>query len=357
MKIVCIGGGTGLPTVLRGLRQTCVSPASKSETQDVSLTAIVCVSDDGGSSGALRQSFGIPAVGDLRNCLVALADGDSPLSDLFQHRLRQGHGLRGHALGNLVVTALCERTGSLLEAVDQAAELLHACGRVLPSSEAPVTLCAEFTDGSIVRGETQISSQMGRISRIWLEADNLTPSPGLLSAIEPADVIVFGPGSLFTSILPNCLIPGVAEAIRASRAFKVQVCNLMTQPGETDGFRASDHLRILLRHLGEGVIDACVMNSSELPAGLICEASGTGSHPVLNDLEAVSELGARPVLADVLGEGGFHLRHDSTRLARVITRLASECDWGAACSGVTRDLVLSGMAMPVKVPCEAAKVG
>lgn len=344
MKIVCIGGGTGLPIVLRGLRQVCLSSGNESQKEDISLTAIVCVSDNGGSSGALRQSFGIPAVGDLRNCLVALADSDSPLSDLFQHRLSQGQGLRGHALGNLVVTALCERTGSLLEAVDQAAELLHARGRVLPSTEAPVTLCAEFTDGAIIRGETQIASQMGSVSRIWLEADNLAPSPGLLAAIEPADVIVFGPGSLFTSILPNLLIPGVAEAIRASRAFRIHVCNLMTQPGETDGFRASDHLGTLLRYLGEGQIDACVMNSSEPPAVLVCEASAAGSHPVFNDIEVVSEMGARPVLADVLGREGFHLRHDSVKLARIIMDLAkeprTEAEW-AAPSGVGSEMVLS----------------
>ncbi|HVY94783.1 MAG TPA: gluconeogenesis factor YvcK family protein [Bryobacteraceae bacterium] len=333
MKIVCIGGGTGLPIVLRGLRQTCLS----SKTSDVSITAIVCVSDNGGSSGELRQSFGIPAVGDLRNCLVALADGDSPLSGLFQHRLSQGHGLRGHALGNLVVTALCERTGSLLEAVDQAAELLQARGRVLPSTEAPATLCAEFTDGAIVRGETQVASQMGRISRMWLEAENLAPAPGLLAAIEPADVIVFGPGSLFTSILPNLLIPGVTDAIRDSSALKIQVCNLMTQPGETDGFRASDHLRVLLRHLGEAAVDACVMNSGSLPEELVAQASYAGSHPVFNDIEAIRELGARPVLGDVLGRDGFHLRHDPMKLADVITEIAAEetpeAEWAVAAAG------------------------
>ena len=338
---MCIGGGTGLPIVLRGLRQISLSTA----IEDISLTAIVCVSDNGGSSGALRQSFGIPAVGDLRNCLVALADVDSPLSDLFQHRLGQGHGLRGHALGNLVVIALCERTGSLREAVDQAAGLLRVRGRVLPSTEAPVTLCAEFADGAIVRGETQIVNQMDRISRMWLEAENLAPSPGLLAAIESADVIVFGPGSLFSSILPNLLVPGVAEAIRESRALRIQVCNLMTQPGETDGFRASDHLRALLRYLGEGAIDACVMNSGELPPSLVPDASAAGIHPVFNDTETIRELGARPVFASVTGPHAVHLRHDPIELARVITDLAveqtSESRWPAMSPAVAGDMVLT----------------
>jgi uncharacterized cofD-like protein len=313
MNIVCVGGGTGLPTLLKGVSQICHSPGG----DEITLTAVVCVSDNGGSSGTLRQSFGIPAVGDLRNCLVALASGGSPLGDLFQHRLSRGNGLSGHALGNLVVTALCERTGSLLEAIRQAADLLQSCGHVLPSTEQPVTLCAEFEDRAIVRGEVQIAGRRGRIARVWLEPREMRPTPGLVSAILTADMVVFGPGSLYTSIIPNLLVTGIAEAVRRSEATKVYVCNLMTQPGETDGFTACDHLRELERYCGEGTIDACVLNSGRV-------SGKDGGHAVENDVEAIMRHGTVPVVADLLIEGSSEVRHDSAKLAAVIAMLGRE---------------------------------
>lgn len=321
MKIVCIGGGTGLPILLRGISQ--VSHSSSGASDEISLTAVVCVSDNGGSSGVLRRYFGIPAVGDLRNCLVALASSSSPLGDLFQHRMGQGNALSGHALGNLVVTALCERTGSLLEAVSQAAVLLQSRGSVLPSTEQPVTLCAEFEDGAVVRGEVEIARRMAPIARVWLEPRALVATPGLAAAILSADMVVFGPGSLYTSIIPNLLVPGIAETVRRSEAMKVLVCNLMTQPGETDGFTASDHLRVLEQHCGEGIIDACVLNSSPVN----CEGSegnAGGGRPVENDVEEIMRYGTIPVVADLLLRESSRVRHDPAKLAAVIALLGRE---------------------------------
>jgi uncharacterized cofD-like protein len=326
MKIVCVGGGTGLPILLRGISQ--IFRSSSGTAEDISLTAVVCVSDNGGSSGTLRQSFGIPAVGDLRNCLVALAKGSSPLGSLFQHRMGHGSGLSGHALGNLVVTALCERTGSLLEAVSQAADLLESWGRVLPSTEEPVALCAKFEDGTVVRGEVEIARRMGRIARVWLEPEGLVPTTGLTAAILSADMVVFGPGSLYTSIIPNLLIPEIAGAVRRTAARKALVCNLMTQAGETDGFTASDHLRVLEQYAGKGAIDVCILNSCPVNNRMLTDCSTANGHPVENDVEEIIRRGAVPVVADVLLNDSSRIRHDPAKLATVIARLGRKCELG-----------------------------
>lgn len=320
-----MGGGTGLPVLLRGLRQI------YQHRENDTLTAVVCVSDNGGSSGSLRESFGIPAVGDLRNCLVALAEGNSPLGDLFQHRLGRGGELCGHALGNLVMAALCERTGSLREAVAQAAELLGSWGSVLPSTEHVVTLCARFDDNAVIRGETQIARHARRIGKIWLESGAssshpVRPASGLLAALRSADLIVFGPGSLYTSVIPNLLVPGVADAVKNSDALKVLVCNLMTQSGETDGFTASDHLTEMQKILGAGTVDACILNSGSFDG-----FASLPTKPVVNDVEKIRRLGIRPVLADVVDQESAHIRHDPVKLALTIAELASEkqsvCEW------------------------------
>lgn len=340
VKIVCVGGGTGLPVLLSGLRQV------YQHRENVSLTAVVCVSDNGGSSGSLRESFGIPAVGDLRNCLVALAEGNSPLGDLFQHRFGHGGGLRGHALGNLVMTALCERTGSLCDAVVQAAELLGSWGKVLPSTEHLVTLCARFEDGAIIRGETQITRYARRIGNIWLESRSsdskaVQPASGLIAALHSADLIVFGPGSLYTSIIPNLIVPGVGDAVKNSAALKIMVCNLLTQAGETDGFTASDHLGEMQKILGGGTIGACILNSGSC-GGL----DSLKTRPVVNDVEQIRTLGVRPVLADVVDQEISGIRHDPVKLALTIAELASEkgtaCQWGPElCSTLEQEALVA----------------
>ena len=319
LRIVGIGGGTGLPVLLRGLRILAEHPYGEA----IQPVAIVSVSDNGGSSGRLRKALSIPAVGDLRNCLVALSPADASLADIFQYRLTGDWELSGHCLGNLIVTALLMRLGGLGEAIRAAEELLQVKGRVMPCTEHSTTLCAESDDGAAVLGETQIAEARRSIRRMWLEPGNPSPAPGVIEAILDSDAIVFGPGSLYTSIVPNLLVKGVPEAVRASRAAKIVVVNLMTEPGQTGGFSAADHVRVIAEHLGGG-IDACVVNSRPLPASVLRHYASHGIAPVILDETGISRCGARPVAADLLADGEFKARHDPFRLARLIADLAQE---------------------------------
>ncbi|MBI4465501.1 MAG: uridine diphosphate-N-acetylglucosamine-binding protein YvcK [Acidobacteria bacterium] len=325
-KIVGIGGGTGLPVLLSGLKKLGECSDSGEPFQPLRIAAIVSVSDNGGSSGHLRRSFGVPAVGDLRNCLVALSEDNSMLPDLFQYRFPAGDGLQGHALGNLIVSALCLRSGSLGQAAELASRLLGSTGCVLPATEKAVTLCAEMDSGSLVRGEVQITSARSRIRRIWLEPENPPPSGGVLQAIASADTIVLGPGSLYTSVLPNLLVGGVAEAVRHSHALKIYVCNLMTQPGETARFTATDHLRVLESYLGAGVVDICVLNMHSIKPALRGKYGESESEPVSWNLEEIARMGIVAATADLLAEGRLRVRHDPVKLARLILSLTRGTD-------------------------------
>jgi uncharacterized cofD-like protein len=290
----------------------------------IDITAIVCVSDNGGSSGRLRQSLGIPAVGDLRNCLVALADADSGLPELFQYRFPATgtSGLEQQSLGNLILSALLFRRGHLGQAVEEAGALLNTMGTVLPVTESPVTVCAEMRSGTVIRGEVQIARARQDVRRVWLEPADVAPAQGVLEAITWADVIVLGPGSLFTSIVPDLLPVGVAEAIRSSNAMKVFVCNLMTEPGESSGFTASDHLRVLEDCLGAGAIDVCVLNSRIIPPELIAKYHESGSDPVSMDVEEISRMGIATVHGKLLEEARGKIRHNPLRLAQMVLSLA-----------------------------------
>jgi uncharacterized cofD-like protein len=304
VRIVAIGGGTGLPVLLRGLARSA----------NLDITAIVATSDDGGSSGRLRDSLGVPAVGDLRNCLAALARAHSPLSVLLQHRFCGG-ALEGHALGNLILAALHQKMGSLTRSSAVAAQMLGVKGRALAVTETPVTLCARFAGGSKVRGESRIPGIRKPIDKVWLEPKAPPAGPGVLEAIHSADAIVLAPGSLYTSLIPNLLVGGVADAIRHSDAVKILVCNLTTQPGETDGFPASAHLRAVENWLGRRSVDFCVVHSP-----------GARSKPdpqvVICDSEQISRMGAIPVVEDLLVSGSESVRHDARRLARVVLSIA-----------------------------------
>ncbi len=321
LSIVGIGGGTGLPVLLRGLQPFADGRDSRFAV-DVKVSAIVCVTDNGGSSGRLRRSFNIPAVGDLRNCLVALSPDDSVLAELFQHRFSDGNGLAGHALGNLIVTALCQKSGSLGRAAALARQLLPLKGEVLPVTEAPVTLCARLQDQTVVRGECEIGAAGGRIEQVWLEPDRVSPAPGVLEAITHADALVLGPGSLYTSLIPNLLVAGVAEAIGRSRALKIFVCNLMTEPGETDGFSAADHLRTLAAYLGPRPVDFCIVNSRLAPAGRTRVGRGNRGQPVPCDWQEIERLGAMPICADLLSPREEKIRHDPAMLGHIVISLA-----------------------------------
>ena len=320
LRIVGIGGGTGLPLLLRGLRMA----SEAGETDELALTAVVCVSDNGGSSGRLREQFATPALGDVRNCLVGLAGHGSLLGQLFRYRFSNGNGLAGHALGNLILTALCQETGSLRRAVDLAAESMQVAGTVLPVTEVPVTLCAEGHDGRLARGECEITAARLGIARIWLEPDRPLPSRGVLESIDAADVIILGPGSLYTSVLPPLLVGGVADAVRRARGLRVYVCNLMAEPGETDGFDAADHVRALQRHLGPDGLDVCIANTRPPIERVMRRYLAAGAGPVAPVPEAFAAIGVQPVLADLLAEDEPKARHDPRALARLVLEVAED---------------------------------
>jgi uncharacterized cofD-like protein len=310
-KVVAVGGGTGLSTLLRGLKRATTN-----------LTAVVTVSDDGGSSGRLQKELGILPPGDIRNCLVALADDEALVTDLFQYRFQEGQGLTGHSFGNLFLAAMTGITGNFDRAIKESSRVLNIKGRVLPATLDTVRLCATLVDGSIVRGETNISGSHQPIARLSLEPAGAQPLDEVLRAIADADAIVLGPGSLYTSILPNFLVEGIARAVAASPALKIYICNVMTQPGETDAFTASKHVRVLLEQTGERVCDTVVVNE-EPPRRLLDAYAEEGQVPVRPDRLALESLGVRVVGAAVISETDT-VRHDPARLADVVLKLVDE---------------------------------
>jgi uncharacterized cofD-like protein len=307
-KIVAIGGGTGLSTMLRGLKR-----------RTSNLTAIVTVSDDGGSSGRLQKELGVLPPGDIRNCLVALADDEALVTDLFRFRFKEGEGLSGHSFGNLFLAAMSGVTGNFDRAIKESSRVLNIVGRVLPATLGVAKLCAELDDGSIVEGESSISLTSLPIRRVFLDPPAVDPLDEVIAAIREADAIVLGPGSLFTSILPNLLVRRVAHEISQSHAVKLYVCNVMTQPGETDHMTAADHVRALLDNSGERVCDYVVVNN-EAPSRLLAAYALEGQVPVVPDFDRIAELGVEPVGAAVISETAT-VRHDADRLAATVVGL------------------------------------
>jgi uncharacterized cofD-like protein len=312
LRIVAIGGGTGLSALLSGLKHF---------TPDVDITAIVTVTDDGGSSGRLRREFDVLPPGDIRNCMVALSEDEALLSKLFQYRFQGGRGLKGHSFGNLFLTALTHITGEFTEAVRQSSKALAIMGRIYPSTSSNVGLQAELVDGSIVRGETRISRSRRRIHRIQLTPRRCKPLPETLLAIAEADLITLGPGSLFTSVIPNLLVSGVAKAIRDSQAIKAYFVNLMWQPGETIEFRASDHIRAIRKHAGAKLLDYAVINTSVVTPAMRRRYALENVNPVENDVDKILGMGLEIVTAKLLRKG-TKVRHDSAAAAKVAMELA-----------------------------------
>jgi uncharacterized cofD-like protein len=306
-RVVVIGGGTGIPVLLRGIKQ-----------YTGNLTAIVTVADDGGSSGRLRGDLGILPPGDVRNCLVALADREPLMEELLQYRFAAGE-LKGHNMGNLLLAALCGISGGFDRAVRGLSRVLAVRGQVFPATLTDVRLCAEMEDGTVVCGESKIPESGKRIKRVFLDPGNCRPTDEALRAIGEADAIIMGPGSLYTSILPGLMVQGIPEAIAHSRAVKICVCNVMTQPGETDGYSASRHLQAILEHAGE-IVDYMVVNTESVPARLVNRYRREGAMPVDADLEAIQDLGVTPVFGRLLQEGDV-VRHSSGKLAHLIIRL------------------------------------
>jgi len=314
--IVAIGGGTGLSTILRGLKE-----------YTANLTAIVTVTDDGGSSGRLRTELGVLPPGDIRNCLVALADSESMMTDLFQYRFNEGDGLSGHSFGNLFLAAMCGIAGDFDRAIKESSRVLAIKGRVLPSTLANVALEATLADGSRVTGETSVSHSAAPISQVRLVPPQCEPLPEAIEAILAADAVILGPGSLYTSLMPNLLVPGIVDAIEASRAKRFYVCNIMTQPGETDGMAASDHLRVLLDATSSRLFDFALVNV-ETPYRLLRLYESGGAHQVAADLERVAGLGVTPIPGKFVSE--IHqVRHDARRLAQAVLKILVEESPGA----------------------------
>jgi uncharacterized cofD-like protein len=304
--VAVIGGGTGLSVLLRGI---------KSITSNI--TAIVTVADDGGSSGRLREDLGIIPPGDLRNCLVALADTEPLMEKLFQHRFGGVGSLAGHSFGNLFIAAMAEVLGDVEKALKESSKVLAVRGQVLPASTETVRLVAEMEDGSIVEGESQIPLARKKVKRVFLRPEEAQPVKSVLEAIHDADAVILGPGSLYTSVLPNLLVKGMGEALRQTQAVKIYICNVMTQPGETDGYTASDHVKAILDHTGPGVIDYAVINCQDVAEELRTSYASQGAYPVVPDTEAIEAMGVKVVEANIISETNL-VRHDPVKLSRTI---------------------------------------
>ena len=324
-RIVALGGGTGLPNVLRGLRPL-LFPEGATDASRERLVAVVATSDDGGSSGRLRAEFNMIPPGDIRNCLAALSERNSDIADIFQYRFESGDGLSGHAIGNLLIAALTDVTRDFSQAVEMASRMLGVHGVVLPATSELVTLVAEFADGRVLSGETTIARAGGSIARLGLLPERPACSPRVVDAIRRADVIVAGPGSLYTSILPPLLVPDVSAAVWESRAMRILVANLMTEAGETDNFSVLDHLLTIERHLGRQLFDCVIYNTTPVPEALAASYGEHGSRPIVTgsfELNALQRFGVRAIGVPLVSEHpAGKIRHHPERLASAIAALA-----------------------------------
>lgn len=308
-RIVAIGGGTGLSTILHGIKE-----------YTSNITAIVTVADDGGSSGRLRQQFDIVAPGDIRNCLVALANDETMMQELFQYRFKQETEFSGHSFGNLFITAMTQVTGDFEKAVRESSRILSIRGRVLPATLDKVTLVAEHKDGRTTVGEAKIPETGSPIKKIYLRPSQATGAPDAVRAIREAELIILGPGSLYTSIIPNLLLKEIRQAVVESPVTKIYVCNIMTQPGETDNFKASDHVQQLAAHTDPKVVDVCIINVGVIPEKIKEKYATERSIPVEPDAETIKKLGYGVIEEDLVSIAD-HVRHDANKLARIISNL------------------------------------
>ncbi len=304
-KIVAVGGGTGLSMLLRGIKRI---------TNNI--TAVVTVGDDGGSSGRLREDMGVLPPGDIRNCIAALADNDDLITKLFQYRFKSGEGLEGHSFGNLFLTALCSITGDMVRAVKESSNVLSIRGRVLPSTLDDMRLAAEYEDGTVVHGESAIPEEHKKIKRLFTEPENCKALEDVIEAIKDADLIILGPGSLYTSVIPNLLIKEISEEIIKSNAKKIYVCNIMTQPGETDNFAVSDHLNALYQHAGSDKLVDAVLVNDVLPTNISEKYAEHGQMPVVLDKNNIHVDIVEKKLIEESRDG--LVRHSSNRVARAI---------------------------------------
>ena len=331
LRLVAIGGGTGLSTLLRGLKRFVAPPpgtASDSNCKDApclirDLAAVVTVTDDGGSSGRLRQDFNMLPPGDVRNCMVSLSEDEHLLSKLFQFRFHQGD-LDGHSFGNLFLAALSHITGDFAQAVQMSSQILATRGRIYPATNLNVKLAAMMDDGSLVRGETSITASRRRIVELRLEPADVHPLPETLEAIRQADLITIGPGSLYTSLITNLLVRGIPEALAESRATRVYVGNLMTQANESLGLSHAQHISRILEHCGttaQPIFDYALINTAPISPALLHRYAAEGQQPIECDLDTIRALGVEPITGDFVHEGNL-LRHDSDKVTAALLHLA-----------------------------------
>lgn len=312
-KIVIIGGGTGLPVLLRGLKQ-----------YPVDITAIVTVADDGGSSGRIREELEIPPPGDIRNVLAALSDVEPLVEKMFQHRFVQSNELSGHSLGNLILAAMTNITGDFVHAIQEMSKVLNVRGKVLPATNQAVVLHAEMEDGSIITGESRIPEAGKKIKKVFLSPADVKPLSETTTAIREADLIVVGPGSLYTSILPNLLVPRLGMEVCNAKARKVYVCNLMTQAGETLHYSASDHVKAIYEHLQCACLDTILVNNEEVPRQMKLRYKEESAQPVHFDVANLLELGLDVVQEQIMTFEKEYIRHDTKKVAEILYDLLIE---------------------------------
>ncbi|MFD2444673.1 uridine diphosphate-N-acetylglucosamine-binding protein YvcK [Bacillus sp. CGMCC 1.16607] len=312
-RVVIIGGGTGLPVLLRGLKQ-----------YPVDITAIVTVADDGGSSGRLREDLDIPPPGDIRNVLAALSDVEPLVEEMFQHRFKTSNELSGHSLGNLILAAMTSITGNFVHAIQEMSKVLNVRGKVLPAANQNVILNAEMEDGTIVSGESKIPFSGKKIHRVFLSPKNIKPLPESLLAIRQADLIVMGPGSLYTSILPNLLVPRLGEEVCKAKGKKVYICNLMTQAGETHNFTASDHVQAIYDHMNASFIDTILVNNENIPEKVQLRYHEELAKPVVYDIKRLEELGLEVLQDKIVSYEKNVIRHDTKKVAEILYNMIKD---------------------------------
>lgn len=305
-EIVVIGGGTGMPVLLRGLKDL-----------PVQLTALVTVADDGGSTGKIRSEMAIPAPGDIRNVIAALSDAEPMLLDLFQHRFTNGN-VSGHSMGNLLLAAMTSISGNFYQGIKEISRVLNVKGRIYPISNESMSLHAEMKDGTIVSGESAIPLANKTIGRVFLQPEPVKPLPNAVHAIKQADLIVISPGSLYTSIIPNLIIPGIDTAIQEANGQVAYVCNVMTQQGETSDFTASDHIKAINHHIGEGCIDSIIVHNEPISESIRNMYAEENAVPVINDIDKLRSMNLQVVEEDIIDRSRITLRHDTDKIAQLL---------------------------------------
>ncbi|MRG84730.1 uridine diphosphate-N-acetylglucosamine-binding protein YvcK [Salinibacillus xinjiangensis] len=309
-KVVVIGGGTGMPVLIRGLK-----------SYPISMSAIVTVADDGGSSGRLRHEMAIPAPGDIRNVIAAMSDAEPMILDMFQHRFENGNSLSGHSLGNLLLAAMSSITGDFYQGIKEISRVLNVKGRIYPIANQNMFLHAEMEDGTIITGESKIPLVNKKIKRVFLSPDHIEPLPEAIDAIKEADLIAIAPGSLYTSILPNIIVPEIGKALKERTGKVVYVCNVMTQYGETEGYTAADHVQAIHEHVGPDCVDSIVVHNAPIEDDVQKMYEEEKSKPVVYDTERLLQMGLEIIEGDIIDHSKLMLRHDTGKIAKLLYSL------------------------------------